>query len=190
MGMILVIDNYDSFTFNIVQYLQELGEELRIARNDELTVEQIRKMKAHSILLSPGPGNPDSAGVCLDVVRELHQEIPILGVCLGQQTIAQSFGAIVTKAAEPMHGKVSSITHDGKGVFQSLPSPLKVARYHSLIVDELPDCLTVTATTQSGEVMGIRHKTYPVEAVQFHPEAILTEHGMDMFRNFFQEVKS
>lgn len=188
--MILVIDNYDSFTFNLVRYLKELGEELTIVRNDEITIEEIRKMKADSILLSPGPGNPNSAGVCLDIVRNLHKETPILGVCLGQQVIAQAFGGVVRKAFQPMHGKVSTICHDGLGVFSGLPSPLNVARYHSLIAEELPECLTITAKTASGEIMGIRHKKYRIEAVQFHPEAILTEHGIDMLRNFFEEVRS
>lgn len=186
--MILVIDNYDSFTFNLVQYLLELNEELTIVRNDEVTVEGIRKMKVDSILLSPGPGSPDTAGVCLDIVRELHKEIPILGVCLGQQTIAQAFGGSVRKGLKPMHGKVSRITHDGRGIFHNLPSPLNVARYHSLVVEDLPACLEVTATTESGEIMGIRHKSFNVEGVQFHPEAILTEFGRDMLRNFFKGV--
>ncbi|MFC4409457.1 anthranilate synthase component II [Chungangia koreensis] len=188
--MILVIDNYDSFTFNLVQYLKELGEELTIARNDEITIEEIRKLKADSILLSPGPGNPDSAGVCLDVVRQLYKEIPILGVCLGQQVIGQAFGGVVRKAVQPMHGKVSTISHDGLGVFSNLPSPLNVARYHSLVIDELPACLTITARTGKGEIMGIRHTKYKLEAVQFHPEAILTEYGMEMLRNFFEGVRT
>lgn len=186
--MILVIDNYDSFTFNIVQYLKALREELIIVRNDEMTVDDIQSLKVDSILISPGPNDPDSAGVCLDVVRKLHREIPILGVCLGQQVIAQAFGGVVRKAEQPMHGKVSRISHDGKGVFSGLPTELNVARYHSLVVDELPECLTITATTTAGEAMGIRHRHYKVEAVQFHPEAILTEYGMEMLRNFLQEV--
>lgn len=187
--MILVIDNYDSFTFNLVQYLQTLGEQLKVVRNDGITIEDIRKSNVNSILLSPGPGNPDSSGICLDVVRELHREIPILGVCLGQQVIAQAFGGVVRKAEQPMHGKVSPITHDETGVFQGLPSPTRVARYHSLVVDRLPDCLEITATTENGEIMGIRHKQFHVEGVQFHPEAILTEHGMEMLRNFFLGVR-
>ncbi|WP_213423433.1 anthranilate synthase component II [Bhargavaea massiliensis] len=188
--MILVIDNFDSFTFNLVQYLRRIGMEVSVRRNDELTTEDVRKMAPEAILISPGPGNPDTSGVCLEIVRRFHEEIPILGVCLGQQVIARAFGGTVGKGISPVHGKTSPITHDGCGVFAGLPSPLRVARYHSLVVEEktLPDCLEVSARTAEGEIMAIRHKVFPVEGVQFHPEALLTERGLDMLRNFFLRV--
>ena len=186
--LILVIDNYDSFTFNLVQYIQEIGEEVVVLRNDQVSLEDIREMKPDYILISPGPGNPDTAGICLDVVKTFYQEIPILGVCLGQQIIAQVFGGLVRKATQPMHGKTSYINHDTKQIFKDIPSPFKVTRYHSLVVDEstFPDCLEISAKSDDGEIMAIRHKNYKVEAVQFHPEAILTENGLQMVRNFFQ----
>lgn len=186
--LILVIDNYDSFTFNLVQYIQEIGEEVDVLRNDEISIEDIREKKPDFILLSPGPGNPDSAGICLDVVKTFYQEIPILGVCLGQQIIAQVFGGLVRKATQPMHGKTSDINHDQKQIFKDIPSPFQVTRYHSLVVDEstFPECLEISAKSDDGEIMAIRHKNYKVEAVQFHPEAILTENGLQMVRNFFQ----
>lgn len=185
--MILVIDNFDSFTFNLVQYLRRIGLDVSVRRNDEVTAEEVRKMAPEAILISPGPGNPDHAGVCLEIVRRFHNEIPILGVCLGQQVIARAFGGRVIKGSRPVHGKTSLITHDGRGVFAGLPSPLTVARYHSLVIDEatLPDCLEVSARTGDGEIMAIRHKTFSVESVQFHPEAILTDKGLDMLSNFF-----
>lgn len=190
--MILVIDNYDSFTFNLVQYLRKLGEEVLVKRNDQVSLATITALNPDYILLSPGPGNPNTAGICLEVVKEFHQSIPILGVCLGQQIIAQAFGGQVKKASQPMHGKTSKITHDQNGVFRGLPSSLQVARYHSLVVDEatLPSCLEITARTEDGEIMAIRHTQYNVEAVQFHPEAILTEYGLDMLRNFFVKEES
>jgi anthranilate synthase/aminodeoxychorismate synthase-like glutamine amidotransferase len=190
--MILVIDNFDSFTFNLVQYLRRIGMEVSVRRNDEVTAEEVRKMAPGAILISPGPGNPDTSGVCLEIVRRFHDEIPILGVCLGQQVIARAFGGSVGKGSRPVHGKTSPITHDGRGVFSGLPSPLRVARYHSLVVEEktLPECLEVTARTPDGEIMAIRHKVYPVEGVQFHPEAILTERGLDMLDNFFTQMNS
>jgi len=186
--LILVIDNYDSFTFNLVQYIQEIGEEAVVLRNDQVSLEDIREMKPDYILISPGPGNPDTAGICLDVVKTFYQEIPILGVCLGQQIIAQVFGGLVRKATQPMHGKTSYINHDTKQIFKDIPSPFQVTRYHSLVVDEstFPDCLEISAKSDDGEIMAIRHKNYKVEAVQFHPEAILTENGLQMIRNFFQ----
>ena len=189
--MILVIDNYDSFTFNLVQYIQSVGEEVVVVRNDEVTLEDIRKMQPDSILLSPGPGNPDTAGICLDVVKEFHQEIPLLGVCLGHQIIAQAFGGKVHKAIQPMHGKVDLIIHDGKQLFNEIPSPAPVTRYHSLIVEEasLPSTIKVSAKTENGEIMAIRHNHYPVEGVQFHPEAILTENGLKMIQNFFTKTQ-
>lgn len=189
--MILVIDNYDSFTFNIVQYIYEMGEEVTVFRNDQITLEKINEMKPDYILLSPGPGDPDSAGICLDVVKNFHERIPILGVCLGHQVISQSFGGHVKKALEPMHGKTSKISHDQNGVFRNLPEQLEVARYHSLIVDEatLPQCLEISARSEDGEIMAIRHKEFAVEGVQFHPEAILTEYGFEMLENFFIKIK-
>ncbi|WP_423802483.1 anthranilate synthase component II [Neobacillus sp. SAB-20_R2A] len=189
--MILMIDNYDSFTYNLVQYIRKFGEEVVVIRNDQLTLETIEFMQPDSILISPGPGNPDTAGLCLDVVKRFHQEIPILGVCLGQQIIAQAFGGNIIKAAKPMHGKISSITNDKRGVFKGLPSPFQVTRYHSLIVEEstLPSCLEISARSEDGEIMALRHKEYKVEGVQFHPESILTENGMDMLRNFFIKEK-
>jgi para-aminobenzoate synthetase component II len=189
--MLLVIDNYDSFTFNLVQYIREIGEDVVVKRNDKLTIEEIEAMNPDQILLSPGPGNPDSAGICLEVVNKLHSKFPILGVCLGQQIIAQAFGARIIKAKQPMHGKTSQIIHDERGVFFDLPSPLQVARYHSLIVGEasLPNCLEISAKSDDGEIMAIRHRKYKVEGVQFHPEAILTEHGLEMLRNFINISK-
>ncbi|OLS40430.1 aminodeoxychorismate/anthranilate synthase component II [Bacillus sp. MRMR6] len=189
--MLLVIDNYDSFTFNLVQYIREIGEDVVVRRNDKLTIEEIEALNPDQILLSPGPGNPDSAGICLEVVKRLHSSFPILGVCLGQQIIAQAFGACIIKAQQPMHGKTSQIIHDGTGVFHELASPLQVARYHSLIVDEatLPTCLEISAKSEDGDIMAIRHQQYYVEGVQFHPEAILTEQGLEMLRNFIENSK-
>ncbi|MBM7607514.1 anthranilate synthase/aminodeoxychorismate synthase-like glutamine amidotransferase [Lysinibacillus composti] len=188
--MILLIDNYDSFTYNLVQYIRNIGEELVVFRNDQITLEQISEINPDYIVLSPGPGNPSTAGICLKLVERFYQEIPIFGVCLGQQIIAEAFGGIVKKAKQPMHGKTSMITHDKRSVFDGLPSPLKVTRYHSLVVDEatLPSCLVVTARTEDGEIMALRHSDYPVEGVQFHPESIMTENGLQMMRNFFQNT--
>lgn len=185
--MILLIDNYDSFTFNLVQYIRELGEHVIVKRNNQISLAEIKEMQPTHILLSPGPGNPDGAGICLDIVKTFHPYIPILGVCLGHQIIAQSFGGKVKKAWQPMHGKTTMIDHDQRGIFQDLPNPLQVARYHSLIVDEesLPSCLEISARTKDGEVMSIRHRELQVEGVQFHPEAILTEKGIEMLANFF-----
>ena len=185
--MILVIDNYDSFTFNLVQYIQQVGGEVVVVRNDQLSLADISTMNPESILISPGPGNPNTAGICIDVIKRYYKDIPILGVCLGQQIIAQAFGGIVKKAQQPMHGKTSRITHDGRSIFHNIASPIQVARYHSLIVDEttLPDCFEISAKTDNGEIMAIRHKQYCVEGVQFHPEAILTEQGLLMIENFF-----
>lgn len=188
--MILVIDNYDSFTYNLVQYIQQLNKSLMVKRNNDITIEEIERLNPSHILLSPGPGNPNDAGICLDVVHYFYKKIPILGVCLGHQTIAQTFGATIIKAPEPMHGKVSEIQHDGRGIFHSLNSPLKVTRYHSLIVDPttIPNSLEVSAITKNGEIMGVRHKTYHIEGIQAHPEAILTEDGLDLLHNFFKKV--
>ncbi|MFA1822038.1 aminodeoxychorismate/anthranilate synthase component II [Virgibacillus oceani] len=187
--MILVIDNYDSFTYNLVQYIRQLDKEVFIKRNTEVTMEKIEQMKPSHILLSPGPGHPNGAGFSLKVVEHFHKSIPILGVCLGHQIIAQYFGADIIKAKQPMHGIVSAIQHDGKGIFQSIKSPLSVTRYHSLIADTktFPDCLEISAVSVDGEIMGFRHKAYPVEGIQAHPEAILTEHGLDLLMNFFMQ---
>ena len=188
--MIIVIDNYDSFTYNIVEYLRQLGKEMIVLKNDQCTIYDIKSLNPSGILLSPGPGNPNEAGICLEVLEAFCGKVPILGVCLGHQLIGQFFGGDVVKANSPMHGKVSEISHDGRTVYRGLPSRFFVARYHSLIVsrDTLPDCLEVSALSLDGEIMGIRHKTYQVEGVQFHPEAILTEYGLDMINNFFEET--
>jgi anthranilate synthase/aminodeoxychorismate synthase-like glutamine amidotransferase len=190
--VILVIDNYDSFTFNLVQYIKEIGEEVIVIRNDQVSLEEIEEMKLDHILLSPGPGNPNTAGICLEVVKRFYQEIPILGVCLGHQIITQAFGGLVKKAKKPMHGKASLITHDERQIFRNIASPLQVARYHSLVADEttFPQCLEITARTEDGEIMALRHKQYKVEGVQFHPEAILTEKGLQMLQNFFHETQT
>ena len=191
--MLLMIDNYDSFTFNLVQYLGELGEDVRVARNDALSVEGIRRLAPDRIVISPGPGTPDEAGVTLDLIAKLGGMIPILGVCLGHQSIGQAFGGRVIRAPQIMHGKTSPIHHKGQGVFAGLANPFQATRYHSLVVEKssLPACLEVTAWTQNtdgsiDEIMGLRHKTLPIEGVQFHPESILTEHGRDLLRNFLR----
>ena len=192
--MLLMIDNYDSFTYNLVQYLGELGEDVRVVRNDELSVEQIRKLAPERIVISPGPGTPNQAGVTLEMIAKLGAQIPILGVCLGHQSIGQVFGGAVVRAREIMHGKTSLIHHTGKGVFAALPNPFVATRYHSLVVEKssVPAVLEVTAWTQSvdsgiDEIMGFRHKVLPIEGVQFHPESILTEHGHALLRNFIGE---
>ncbi|MGQ0504323.1 MAG: anthranilate synthase component II [Myxococcaceae bacterium] len=184
--MILVIDNYDSFTYNLVQYLGELGAELQVQRNDALTVAQVAALKPERIVLSPGPCTPNEAGICLDVIRQLGASVPILGVCLGHQAIGQAFGGKVIRGPKPMHGKVSPVQHSGTGVFQGLPSPLRATRYHSLVVERasLPAELEITAQTEDGEIMGLRHRRWPLEGVQFHPESVLTEHGKQMLKNF------
>src|SRR4249919_1725540 len=189
--MLLMIDNYDSFTYNLVQYFGELGQEVRVVRNDALTVKAIAALKPEHIVISPGPCTPNEAGVSLEVLATLSGQVPILGVCLGHQSLGQAFGGKVVRAKTIMHGKTSMIHHNGRGVFAGLPSPFEATRYHSLVVEKesLPDCLEVTAWTldeQGGfdEIMGLRHRTLPVEGVQFHPESILTEHGHDLLRNF------
>jgi anthranilate synthase/phosphoribosyltransferase len=186
--MILVIDNYDSFTYNLVQYLGELGYQVEVRRNDAVTLDEIAAMKPDQIVISPGPGTPDDAGISLDLIKHFYQDIPILGVCLGHQAIGQAFGGKVIRAKGLMHGKVSAIEHNQKGIFHNLPTPLTATRYHSLIVQEpLPDCLEVTARGgAANEVMALRHKEYPVVGVQFHPESILTEYGREMLYNFLQ----
>ena len=184
--MLLLIDNYDSFTYNLFQYLSELGEKVRVARNDKITIDEIEKMSPQRIARSPGPGTPDRAGISNEVIRHFGAMIPILGVCLGHQCVGYSYGAAVERAGEIMHGKSSVIHHDGQGVFSSLPNPFPAIRYHSLAVmrEGLPDCLEVTAWTDRGIIMGLRHREYPVEGVQFHPESIMTEVGKDLLRNF------
>jgi anthranilate synthase component 2 len=189
--MLLMIDNYDSFTYNLVQYFGELGQEVKVVRNDALDVAGIAALKPARIVISPGPCTPDQAGVSLAVLHELSGQLPILGVCLGHQSLGQAFGGKVIRAKTIMHGKTSPIHHEGKGVFAGLPSPFLATRYHSLVVEKesLPDCLEITAWTENedgsfDEIMGLRHKTLAVEGVQFHPESILTEHGHAMLRNF------
>ncbi|TVX85174.1 anthranilate synthase component II [Paenibacillus agilis] len=184
--MILVIDNYDSFTYNLVQYLSELGEEVTVYRNDEIDLAGIEQLAPDHILLSPGPSTPNEAGITLAVIERFKGQIPILGVCLGHQAIGQAFGGRVIRAERPMHGKTSPIYHEGLSVFEGLPNPFTATRYHSLIVelDSLPDDLEITAQTVEGEIMGMRHREYSIESVQFHPESIITEHGHHMLKNF------
>jgi anthranilate synthase component 2 len=184
--MLVMIDNYDSFTYNLVQYLGELGAEVKVVRNDEATVAEVSAMQPAKIVISPGPCSPDEAGISLALIGELGGKIPILGVCLGHQAIGQAYGGTVVHAKTLMHGKTSAIHHGGEGVFAGLPSPFTATRYHSLAVarESLPDCLEVTAWTEDGEIMGLRHRSLEVEGVQFHPEAILTEHGHAMLANF------
>ncbi len=186
--MILVIDNYDSFTYNLVQYLGELGAKLEVVRNDAVDAAAIAALRPERIVISPGPGTPDDAGVTLEVIRQLSATTPILGVCLGHQAIGQAFGATVSRARRQMHGKTSSIEHDGRGVFRGLPSPFSATRYHSLVVlsETVPPDLEISARSDDGEVMGLRHRERPVEGVQFHPESILTEHGKTLLQNFLE----
>lgn len=188
--MILVIDNYDSFTYNLVQYLGELGQQIIVRRNDEIDLDGIEALKPDQILISPGPCTPNEAGISLDLIDYFKGKIPILGVCLGHQSIGQAFGGDVVRADKLMHGKTSQIHHDGAGLFAGLPNPFTATRYHSLLVkrDTLPDCLEITAWTADGEIMGLRHKSYPIEGVQFHPESIITEHGHAMLRNFLNNT--
>ena len=184
--MPLMIDNYDSFTYNLVQYFGELGEEVRTYRNDEITLEQITALKPTRICISPGPCTPHEAGISVPVLQAFGGKLPILGVCLGHQSIGAAFGGKVIRAKEVMHGKTSSIQHTGAGVFKDLPSPYTIIRYHSLAIERasLPDCLEVTAWTADGEIMGVRHKNFQIEGVQFHPESILSEHGHALLKNF------
>ena len=184
--MILVIDNYDSFTYNLVQRLGELGHASRVVRNDALTIGEIRALKPSHIIISPGPCTPAESGISIEAVRAFAGALPILGVCLGHQAIAAAFGGKVVRSPNPMHGKTSTISHDGAGIFRGLPNPLIAARYHSLIVEEasLPHCLHVTARSETGELMGLRHETLPVEGLQFHPESFLTPQGAAILRNF------
>ena len=195
--MILVIDNYDSFTYNLVQYLGELGQtfpvaaDIQVFRNDQITLEQIRALAPDGILISPGPGTPDDAGISLEIIRELGPTMPILGVCLGHQSIGQVFGGTITAAAELMHGKTSLVTHNSQGVFAGLENPLTATRYHSLVVarESCPDCLEITAWVEDGTIMGLRHRQYPhIQGVQFHPESVLTQAGKQLLQNFLSAI--
>ena len=190
--MILMIDNYDSFTYNLVQYLNMLNESVEVFRNDKISLNKIEKLNPEMIVISPGPCTPNEAGVSLDILRNFKNKFPILGICLGHQVIAQSFGAKIIKAKKPIHGKVHQINHKGIGVFKNLKKPLNVTRYHSLIVERetLPNCFEITAETKIGEIMALKHKKYPIESVQFHPEAILTENGLDLLNNFLLYAKN
>ncbi|MCY9092958.1 aminodeoxychorismate/anthranilate synthase component II [Bacillus mojavensis] len=189
--MILMIDNYDSFTYNLVQYLGELGEELIVKRNDDITIEQIEELSPDFLMISPGPCSPDEAGISLEAIKHFAGKVPVFGVCLGHQSIAQVFGGDVVRAERLMHGKTSEIEHDGKTIFKGLQNPLVATRYHSLIVksETLPSCFTVTAQTKEGEIMAIRHNDLPIEGVQFHPESIMTSFGKEMLRNFIETYR-
>ena len=190
--LVLVIDNYDSFTYNLVQYLGELGEDVMVRRNDEITLAEIAPLSPVAVVLSPGPGTPSDAGICKELLVELGPTLPVLGVCLGHQCLGEAFGGTVRRASQVMHGKVSRVTHAEQSVFRSIPSPFAATRYHSLVVDRenLPADLEVTAWTDDGTVMGLRHRQYPLAGVQFHPEAILTEHGHELLANFLQDARA
>ncbi|HEY6559623.1 MAG TPA: aminodeoxychorismate/anthranilate synthase component II [Polyangiaceae bacterium] len=187
---VVVVDNYDSFTYNLVQYLQSLGTDCNVYLNDRTTADAIASELPDGVLISPGPGTPDDAGITLSVLRELAGRFPILGVCLGHQAIGQTYGGKVVRAGRLMHGKTSPIEHDGRSIFEGLPSPFQATRYHSLIVapEGLPDCLEVSARTAEGEIMGLRHRSLPIEGVQFHPESVLTEHGLAMLQNWLRRL--
>ena len=186
--MLLVIDNYDSFTYNLVQYFGELGADPQVKRNDAITPDEVEKMKPQKIVISPGPGRPEEAGISMELIRRFGVKIPFLGVCLGHQCMGEVYGGKVVRAGRLMHGKTSPIQHDGKGVFQGLPNPFEATRYHSLIVEKnsVPSCLEVCAETAEGEIMGLRHREYPVHGVQFHPESILSKEGKDLLANFLK----
>lgn len=195
--MLLMIDNYDSFTYNLVQYLGELGEEVLVYRNDMIDLEEIKVLSPDAIILSPGPCTPNEAGISLDIVKNFKEQYPILGVCLGHQTIGQAFGGSIIRAKEIMHGKISPVFHKDKSLFQNLTNPFTATRYHSLVIEKesLPDCLTITAWTENeqgviDEIMGIEHKEYPIYGVQFHPESILTDHGHALLNNFLKKIPS
>jgi para-aminobenzoate synthetase component II len=189
--MIIMMDNYDSFTYNLVQYLGVLGEELIVKRNDEVTIKEIERLNPDFIMISPGPCTPNEAGISLEAIAYFAGKIPIFGVCLGHQAIAQAFGGKIVRADRLMHGKTSQVFHDGKTIFRGIPSPFTATRYHSLIVEKetLPDCFEISAWTEENEIMAIRHKTLPVEGVQFHPESIMTSHGMQLLKNFIEIYK-
>lgn len=188
--MILLIDNYDSFTFNVSQYLAQLGQKVRVVRNDKITISQIGRMKPSGIVISPGPGRPDGAGIVLELIEEFAGAIPILGICLGHQSIAQAFGGKVVRAKKMMHGKISEIKHTGRGIYKGLPRPLPVTRYHSLIVEResLPSCFRVTSETEDGIIMGIKHKKFSIEGMQFHPESYMTSQGIMLLENFCAQL--
>ncbi len=188
--MILMIDNYDSFTYNLVQYLGQLDQTVAVYRNDEITLEDIRTLAPEAIFLSPGPCTPKEAGITVDVIREFHKSTPIMGVCLGHQAIGYAFGGNVVRAGRLMHGKTSPIINDGKTIFKGLPNPFIAGRYHSLLIEEasLPSCLMISARTEEGEIMGVRHQEYAVEGIQFHPESILTPQGKRILRNFLELI--
>jgi len=190
--VVLVIDNYDSFTYNLVQYLGELGEEVLVRRNDEITLPEVLSLNPVAAVLSPGPGTPADAGICKELLLELGPTLPTLGVCLGHQCLGEAFGGTVRRASTVMHGKVSAVSHNQQSVFRGIPSPFAATRYHSLVVDgdTLPADLEVTASTADGTVMGLRHRQYPLAGVQFHPEAILTEHGHQLLKNFLQDARA
>lgn len=187
--MLLMIDNYDSFTYNLVQYLGELGQDVKVYRNDKITIGQIRDMAPDKIVISPGPCTPREAGISVDAIREFAGKVPILGVCLGHQSIGAAFGGEIIRAQVLMHGKTSLVHHSGKGLFRGIPGPFEATRYHSLIIrrESLPGCLEITAWTEAGEIMGVRHREFHVEGVQFHPESILTVRGKDLLANFLKE---
>jgi len=186
--MLLMIDNYDSFTYNLVQYLGELGQEVEVYRNDEIDLAKIESLKPRHIVISPGPCTPNEAGISVALIKEFPGKIPLLGVCLGHQSIGQAFGGNIIHAKQLMHGKTSQVTHTNVGVFKGLPNPFTATRYHSLVIERetIPDCLEITAWTEDGEIMGVRHKTLPIEGVQFHPESILTEYGHELLDNFLK----
>lgn len=190
--MLLMIDNYDSFTYNLVQYFGELGQDVKVYRNDAIKLDEIEQMQPDMLVISPGPCTPDKAGVTMDAIRRFAGRIPMLGVCLGHQAIGQVFGARVVKAAQPVHGKISFMQHDGRTIYKGIDNPLRVCRYHSLVLEpnSIPDDIEITATTEDGEIMGIRHKNYIIEGIQFHPEAILTHQGRELLSNFIGMVKS
>lgn len=190
--MLLFIDNYDSFTYNIVQYFTELGQEVAVRRNDDITLEEIEALNPQYLVIGPGPCSPKEAGISVAAMRHFAGRLPIMGVCLGHQTIGEAFGGRIVRAKTLMHGKVSPVSHSGKGMFRGLPNPVTCTRYHSLVIDRdnLSDCLEITAWTEDGEIMGVRHKEYAVEGVQFHPEALLTERGHDMLNNFLVEFQN
>jgi len=181
-----MIDNYDSFTFNIVEYLVQMGEDVQVYRNDKITLDSIRRLKPQAIFLSPGPGSPHQAGITVDVIREFYADVPLMGICLGHQSIGFAFGGEIVRASRIMHGKVSPVEHDGKTIFSGLPNPFTAGRYHSLVVrpETLPSCLEASAKTAEGEIMGLRHKDYPVEGIQFHPESVLTPQASGLFATF------
>ena len=189
--MILLIDNYDSFAYNLYQYIGVFCDDIKVVRNDKITIEEIKELQPEKIILSPGPKSPKEAGICMEVVKEFYDKVPMLGICLGHQCIGEAFGGIVSYAKALFHGKQSEITHDGTGLFEGIDSPIKVARYHSLAVQQegLPDCLRVTAVTDDGEIMAMQHKEYPVYGLQFHPESIYTEHGKRIIDNFISNTE-